>query len=113
MTGCIARTLIAFAILWQALSAFSPARAAATLLPNGQQCFSANSPTSGGVSGPIVTLSSITGGSGYPNNTYTNVPLTGGSGFGAKATITVSGGAVALVIVTNPGSHYAVNDTLS
>lgn len=86
---------------------------AATLLPNGEQCFQATAPTSGGLFGPVLTLGAVTGGSGYVNGTYTNVPLTGGSGFGALATITVASNSVASVTITNPGSHYAGTDTLS
>lgn len=61
----------------------------------------------------IKTLGAITPGSGYVSAVYTNVPLTGGSGFGAKATITVTGGQVAAVIVTDNGSGYEVTDVLS
>lgn len=65
-------------------------------------------------SGGIETLGAITPGSGYANNgTYTNVSLTGGSGTGAKATITVAGNAVTAVVITTPGTGYAAGDTLS
>lgn len=61
----------------------------------------------------INTLGAVTGGSGYTNGTYENVALTGGSGSGAKATITVSGGAVTSVTLTSGGSYYVVGNTLS
>lgn len=65
--------------------------------------------------GAILALGVITGGSGYTNNTYTNVPLTGGSGTNAIATVVVSGGAVTSVTLTpNPGGlNYLVGDILS
>ena len=61
----------------------------------------------------IQTLNTLVGGSGYANATYTNVPLTGGSGAGARATIVVSGGAVTSVTVTTFGAGYQVGNTLS
>ena len=61
----------------------------------------------------IKTLGSITGGAGYPNSTYTNVPLTGGRGGGAQATVTVSGGAVTAVTITQVGAGYEIGDALS
>lgn len=61
----------------------------------------------------IASLSTITAGSGYTNGTYFNVPLTGGSGEGATATITVSGGSVTAVSLTNTGCYYVTNDSLS
>ena len=63
--------------------------------------------------GPVLTLSTLVGGSGYVNATYTAVPLTGGSGTGAQATIVVSGGAVTSVTITNIGNDYVVGNTLS
>ena len=61
----------------------------------------------------INTLGTITGGSGYVNGTYFDVPLTGGSGTGAIATIVVSGNAVTSVTLSSSGCEYAVNNTLS
>jgi len=61
----------------------------------------------------IKTLGSITGGSSYVNGTYSNVPLTGGFGLDAKATIVVSGNAVTTVTVTARGAGYQVADVLS
>ena len=58
--------------------------------------------------------SSITGGSGYLNGTYTGVPLeTNGSGRGATATIVVSGGSVTNVTITEKGTAYNVGDTIT
>ena len=63
--------------------------------------------------GPAITLDTLVGGSGYANGAYTVVPLTGGTGTGAEASITVSGTAVTVVTVTNYGNGYVVGDTLS
>jgi len=61
----------------------------------------------------IKTLGTITPGSGYVSAVYTNVPLTGGAGDGAEATIAVVGGAVATVTITARGAGYEVGDSLS
>jgi hypothetical protein len=59
------------------------------------------------------TVKVTTAGSGYANGTYNNVPLTGGSGAGATATIVVSGGAITSATIVFGGSDYLLNDTLS
>jgi hypothetical protein len=61
----------------------------------------------------IETIGAITPGSGYVDAAYTNVPLTGGSGAGATANITVSGGGVTAVTIFDPGAGYEVGDSLS
>ena len=61
----------------------------------------------------LATVNLTNGGSLYTNGTYTNVPLTGGSGSGAIATIVVSGQAITSVTLTNGGNFYAVGDILS
>lgn len=54
-----------------------------------------------------------TAGSGYTAGTYTNVPLIGGTGMGAKATITAdSQGHVTDVVVSDVGSGYTQGDVL-
>lgn len=63
--------------------------------------------------GYIATLTGLIGGSSYTNGTYTNVPLTGGLGNSALATVTVAGNVVTSVVITNPGKIYAVGDVLS
>jgi hypothetical protein len=63
--------------------------------------------------GPIGTLGTITGGSGYASGTYLNVPLTGGRGTGANGNVTISGGSVTAVVVANTGIDYFPNDSLS
>ena len=66
-----------------------------------------------GGDGSIVSLGTIVGGSGYTDDTYTDVALTGGTGTGAKATIKVEDGAVTKVTITTDGKGYAVGDELS
>lgn len=63
--------------------------------------------------GPIATHGTITGGTNYADGTYTAVPLTGGSGTGAQATIVVSGGIVTTVTITTAGTGYLVGDSLT
>jgi hypothetical protein len=72
--------------------------------------------------GAIATLGSITGGTGYTNGSYTNVPLvrTTGSGSqllasGAAANITVAGGIVTVctLVAARNGEGYAVGDILT
>jgi hypothetical protein len=63
------------------------------------------------ITGPIGTVGTITGGTLYTNGTYQNVPLTGGSGSGALATVVVAGGAVTAVTITNGGLGYLKTDT--
>jgi hypothetical protein len=61
----------------------------------------------------VQTLGAITGGSGYVDNTYTGVPLTGGSGLAVQASVTVSGGVVTAVSITSTGAGYVIGDVLS
>lgn len=63
--------------------------------------------------GPISTVAAIAGGATYTNGTYTAVPLTGGLGSGAKATVVVAGNVVTTVTITTPGTGYAIGDQLS
>ena len=67
-------------------------------------------PNSAGV---IYVVSITTPGTGYTNGAYTNVSLTGGSGTGAKANITVAGGAVTVVTLVAHGVNYIVGDFLT
>lgn len=63
-------------------------------------------------SGPIQSGTITNGGANYKNGIFTNVALTGGMGSGAVSTITIAGGIVTTVAVTNPGSNYADGDVL-
>jgi hypothetical protein len=65
------------------------------------------------VQGGIAGFGTITPGSGYADGIYEQVPLTGGDGSNATATITVSGGIVTVVTLTNPGYFYVSGNVLS
>ena len=97
------------AIVCSFLATYEKTNAATTLLPIGEQCFTATV----GISGMIGTLGAITAGTGGTAGTYPNVALTGGSGTGATATIVVSGGGVTAVTIYNPAMQYVVGDVLS
>jgi len=60
-----------------------------------------------------ANLFTLTAGSGYTNGTYTDVSMTGGTGTGAKATITVALGVVTGVVITANGTGYTVGDNLT
>lgn len=66
-----------------------------------------------GTVGAVYEGSIISGGTLYGDGTYTAVPLTGGSGSGAQATVTVAGGIVTIVAITAQGQNYVVGDVLS
>jgi hypothetical protein len=52
-------------------------------------------------------------GAAYTNGTYNNVSLTGGTGTGATANITISGNAVTAVNIVTGGEGYTIGDILS
>jgi hypothetical protein len=60
-----------------------------------------------------VSSGTITGGSSYVNGSYSNVQLSGGSGSGVIANITVAGNVVTSVTIKNQGNFYAVGDILT
>lgn len=71
--------------------------------------------------GATVAPTPLTGliptpGTGYASggtHSYTSVPLTGGTGTGALATVSVTSGAVTAVTVTTSGTGYLIGDVLS
>lgn len=65
----------------------------------------------GSTTGVIATLTATANGTGLTAGTA--IPLVGGSGYGATATITVSSGAVATVTVVAGGANYVVGDRLT
>jgi len=63
--------------------------------------------------GGVAIMGLITPGSGYTNGTYNGVALTGGTGTGATANITVAGGVVTVATIVAGGSGYTFGDSLS
>ncbi|WP_208645501.1 hypothetical protein [Mucilaginibacter endophyticus] len=61
----------------------------------------------------VATLGSVTAGAGYTNGTYENVPLSGGTGKGALATVVVASTVVSTVTITKAGQDYTAGDVLS
>lgn len=72
---------------------------------------SANALTLGGGAGFTWTVSSVS--VGYTSGTYTNVPLTGGTGTGGQATIVIAANIITSVVITAPGIGYSIGDVLS
>jgi hypothetical protein len=65
------------------------------------------------MTGGVVAIQIANAGSAYTNGTYTTVPLTGGTGTSAQATVVVSGGSITNVTITASGTGYTVGDILS
>jgi hypothetical protein len=65
------------------------------------------------ISGSVNSLNAFTSGSGYTDGTYNLVPLTGGSGTGVRAKISISAGQLATIAIVYGGQGYAVGDVLS
>lgn len=63
--------------------------------------------------GGVDEVSITDAGTGYTNGTYNSTALTGGTGTGATANITVAGGIVTTVVIFAQGSGYTVGDVLS
>ena len=70
------------------------------------------SPSLHNIKGAIREFSLVTNTSNYTNGTYGNIPLSGGSGSGAKANVTISGGTITEVSISDPGTRYNKNDLL-
>jgi len=62
--------------------------------------------------GAIATIGNVVGGTGYANGSFTAVALTtvSGTGSGATANITVSGGIVTVITINAVGSAYRGDD---
>jgi hypothetical protein len=65
------------------------------------------------VQGSIVSLNEPIPGAFYTNGVYPNVPLTGGQGVNATATVTIAGNQVVNVLIDNNGYFYGVDDVLT
>ena len=63
--------------------------------------------------GGILTATITNAGAAYTNGTYNNTVLTGGSGTGATANITVAGNVVTAVVINGHGINYVIGNTLS
>lgn len=63
--------------------------------------------------GGVLEFTLTDAGTGYTDATYNNTPLTGGTGTGATANITVAGGVVTTVVINGHGTGYTVGDLLS
>lgn len=62
---------------------------------------------------PISTLQITNQGFGYTDGSYSNVNLTGGTGSGATANITVASGLIIAVSIVNQGTGYLIGDVLT
>jgi hypothetical protein len=74
---------------------------------------SASNASYGMLTNTAIATGTIVGGAAYTNGVYQNVSLTGGSGTGATANITITGAAVTAVDIADPGQNYLVGDVLS
>jgi hypothetical protein len=72
-----------------------------------------NAGTTINTTGGVNLFSIAVAGTLYTNGTYLSKALTGGTGTGATANITVSGGAVTSVVIANRGTGYTSSDVLS
>jgi hypothetical protein len=66
------------------------------------------------MTGGVVAVQIVNNGNGaYTNGTYTAVPLTGGTGSSAQATVVIAGNVITNVTITTAGTGYTVGDLLS
>jgi lysophospholipase L1-like esterase len=68
--------------------------------------------TTAALSNGVISTTALVAGSGGTNGTF-DVGFSGGSGTGAAARFTVSGGALVNITITNPGTGYTSAPTLS
>lgn len=65
------------------------------------------------IQGAISAITIIASGTGYTNGTYYDVPLTGGNGNSATATIKVAGTTITSITPTTGGALYSIGDVLT
>jgi hypothetical protein len=66
--------------------------------------------------GGIKQITSTSSGSGYVEGVYYDIPICTSTGYGANATANItinSSGNVSSIVISNPGSGYAIGDALS
>ena len=61
----------------------------------------------------VATVDTIVDQSNHDNGTYEDVELSGGSGSGVKATVIVESNSISSITITEQGSLYAIDDTLT
>lgn len=82
--------------------------------PNARRLYiSLSNATWGMMNQSAAFTGTITPGSGYTDGLYTGIDLTGGTGTGCVANITVSGGVVTVVSITDGGKNYLIGDQLT
>jgi hypothetical protein len=101
-----------------ALPILSPDKKTLYVESGTNEFYSTGTPGTPGIAGTgaIIGLNTATlpSGSGYVSDTtYNAVSLTGGTGSGATANITISGGEVSSIVIVNAGLGYNVGDILS
>ena len=63
--------------------------------------------------GHANALDTLSGGSGYTNGSYTNIPTTGGTGQDLTVDVTVTSNAVSSISINNKGYGYTDNDDIT
>ncbi len=69
-------------------------------------------PTNWGQTGALDSVGIQTAGADYTDDTYSGVATTGGTGTGATLDLTIAGGVITVVAISDPGVGYTVGDLL-
>lgn len=70
------------------------------------------SPSLHNLKGAIKEVTLVSATSGHTDGTFSNIPVTGGSGSDAKVNITILGGLITSITLSNVGINYSKNDLL-